>query len=120
MIMALRIHKKMGEMTITQNQDREKKKFKNFIYTCNALAAFVYNNYWTEVETGKKHKDMGLYSFFADTQHVKNIMKHEGKLFWDEVSNIKLNTFYKESATLIKIFTKAGYKVTAYYKEVKL
>ena len=115
--MALNIYDKMGEMTIAQIQDGEKKKFKINIYTANALAAFVHDYYWTETETEKKHHDQMLYSFFADTAHAKRIQKHDGKLFYDEVVNIKLNTFYKESITLIKLLTKCGYKVTAYYKE---
>lgn len=116
--MALNTYDKMGEMTIAQIQDGEKKKFKINIYTCNALAAFVCDNYWTDTETSKKHHQRTLYSFFCDAQHAKNIIKsNDGRLFYDEVVNIKLNTFYKEAITLLKIITKCGYKVTAYYKE---
>ena len=109
----------MGELTIAQNQEGVVRKFKINIYTCNALAAFVYDNYWTETETGKKHHDQTLYSFFADAQHARNILKNEKTLFYDKVTNIKLNLFFKEAVSLLKILVKAGYKVTTYYKEVE-
>ena len=115
----LRCYDKMGELTISQDQQGVERRFKINIYTCNALAAFVYDNYWTETETGKKHHDQTLYSFFADTQHAKNILKNEKTLFYDKVTSIKLNLFFKEAMPLMKILVKAGYKVTAYYKEVE-
>ena len=117
--MALRIYQKMGQMTIAQKQDGERRKFNINIYTANALAAFVHDHYWTETETGKKHHGQMLYSFFADTAHAKRILKNEGQPFYDEVVSIKLNTFFKESYTLIRLFTQSGYKVNCYYKEVK-
>lgn len=117
--MALNIYDKMGEMVIAQMQDGEKKKFTIGIYTCNALAAFVCDNYWTETETSKKHHQRTLYSFFCDAPHAWNIFKsNDGKLFYDDVVSIKLNTFYKDAITLLKIITKCGYKVTAYYKDI--
>ena len=120
--MALNIYDKMGEMVIAQTQNGEKKKFTIGIYTCNALAAFVCDNYWTDTETGKKHHERLLYSFLLDKEHAKAIIKKEGTLFYlpyDEVVSIKLNTFYKDAITLLKIITKCGYKVTAYYEEIK-
>lgn len=115
----LRCYDKMGELTIAQDQQGVTRKFKITIFTCNALAAFVYDDYWTETETDKKHHYQALYSFFADAQHAKNILKNNESLFYDKVVSIKLNIFFKQAITLLKILTKAGYKVNAYYKEVE-
>ena len=103
----------MGEVTISQRHDDKDVKFKIMICRANCLAAFVYS-YKKDGETWHQ-----LYSFFNDVQHAKNIAKEEPTLFWDKVVGIKLNTYYKESITLLKLFTKAGHKVTAYYKEPK-
>ena len=108
----------LGTMTIKQNHDGKDIKFLIQIRQCNALAAFLHIKKITEGEDKGLYKHT-LYSFLADEQHAKNIIKNEGHLFFDEVSNIKLNLYYKESNTLLKIFVKAGYKVTCYYKEPK-
>ena len=60
-----------------------------------------------------------LYTFYADEQHLKNMMKHYGNVLSDEVVSIELNMFYKENYTLLKYFVKSGYKVKCYYKEEK-
>lgn len=102
---------KMGELTIKQHG----KKFKIQIRRGNCLAVFIYVARNPE-STGKHDRYLhGLYSFFADTQHMRNMAKDCG-LFGDEVVSVKLNTFYKESLTMLPYFTKAGYKVTCYYK----
>ena len=55
-----------------------------------------------------------LYNFFADEKHIKNIIKHDKKVIYDEVLEINLNMFYKESYTLLKYFLESGYKVLCY------
>lgn len=105
---------KMGEVTILQDTDGESNSFKVNIYQGNCLAVFIYEY------KDKKGRDMyDLYGFFADRQHVKRIAKDHPSLFWDKVKSIKLNLAYKECETLVKLFTKAGHKVTCYYKEIK-
>lgn len=60
-----------------------------------------------------------LYNFFADAPHMARIIKNEGRLFFDEVKSIKLNTYYKECFTLLKYFNLAGHKVTCFYEAPK-
>lgn len=105
---------KMGEVTVSQNHDGENKNFKVNIYQGNCLAVFLYEY---KDENGK---DMyGLYNSFGDLTHAKRIAKEYPTLFWDKVKSIKLNLAYKESEKLLRLFTKAGHKVTCYYKEIK-
>ena len=104
-----------GEMTITQRSKEGAKTFKIDIVGGNCLA--VFNSPYIDKETGKEM--VSLYNFWVDESHVNNILKSGKSLFWDEVSKVKLNTYFKESFKLIRIFTKAGIKVTAYYKEPK-
>ncbi len=104
---------KLGELT-AYNTDGS--SYKVQIRQGNCLAVFI---------TVSKQDDgkwlHTLWSFYADESHLKNIEKaHDGNPFcYGDVRNIKLNVAYKESITLLKHFTKAGYKVTAYYKEEK-
>lgn len=104
---------KMGTMTIAQRQGEETRKYKVNIYSGNCLAVFLCE--WK----GENGKEMyNLYSFLADAQHLRNIAKDDPKLtLFGDVRAIKLNIAYKGSLTLLKYFTKAGYKVTAYYKD---
>ena len=96
----------MGKMIIAQGEN----EFEIEIRQGNCLAVFIH-----------LHDDAAtLYSFYADEQHLKNIIKgckEEGKrLFWDEVKSIRLNLQYKESIKLAKYFTKCGYEVICYYE----
>lgn len=103
----------LGTLAIKQHN----RNFKIDIRRGNCLAVFVYVRKNPD-STGKHDKYIHtLWNFFADEQHIKNIMKHEHNLLGDEVVSIKLNTYYKESMTLVKWLTKSGYKVTCYYKE---
>ena len=109
-----------GKVTIKQDG----KNYTIDIRQCNCLCAFIYIRKATPEELakyGKKAKYIHeLYSFYQNEQHIKNILKsNNGKLFWDEVVNIKLNLYYKPCYTLLKHFTKAGYKVTCYYETPK-
>ena len=111
------LNTKYGEITIAQTNAAGTQTYKNQIVWGNCLAVFVY--LYTD-EKGVKM--VQLCDFWADTQHTKNIIKNNGgKLYpsYIEVKGIKLNMYYKESETLLKIYTKAGYKVTAYYNEPK-
>ena len=113
--------KENGEFVHDANGKLVCNKFKIEIRKCNALAAFIY----VYKENGKKYHQ--LYSFFGDTQHMKNMMndanlaggfgKHH--LFGDEVVKIKLNTYYKECMKMLPLLTKDGYEVECYYKEDK-
>lgn len=110
-----------GYLTIKQGDAQ----YKIDIREANCLCAFIHVRKASNEELkGFKNPDTKyihtLYSFFCDEQHVRNIMKdNNGKLFWDRVINISLNLYYKQSEKLLKIFTKAGYRVTCYYKKVK-
>lgn len=82
------------------------------ICQCNALASLIYKY------VDKDGKNMcQLYTFFADKKHCQNIVKHHGKLMNDEIVNITLNLWYKESKTLLDFFLKDGHQVTCYRKE---
>ena len=106
------IKNKMGWMTISQTHEGKKVSFKIDIYAGNCLAVFVHES----MKEGKKYHT--LYTFLGDKQHALNLINNEGNLFFDEVRNINLNLFYKESKTLLDILTKnAGYKVKCFYKE---
>lgn len=86
----------LGKMIIKQNG--------------NCLAVFIY-------EYKNEHgEDMyGLYSFFADEQHLKNIIKNNNKVFFDNVVSFELNCKYKECLKMLKHIVKY-HKVTCYYK----
>jgi hypothetical protein len=110
-----------GELVKDDKGRQVYNKFKIDIRKCNALAAFIY----VYKKDGEWYHQ--LYSFFSDTQHMKNMMKDAnlaggfGKhhLFGDEVVKIKLNTYYKECMKMLPLLTKDGYEVECYYKEEK-
>lgn len=97
----------MGTITIKQGEN----KFKIQIRQGNCLAVFIYVS---KQDDGKCLYT--LYSFFADEEHLKRIIKNDKKPFWDEVAGIELNMYYKECATLLKHLVKF-YKIKCYYKE---
>lgn len=107
--MALINYAKMGSLTLHQR----KNKFELSIYQCNALASFCYDY----VEDGKKMQS--LYTFLADEQHAKNIVKNCGSLFGDKVDHIRINIAYKEGEKLAKLLAKNGYEVTVFYEPIK-
>lgn len=93
------------------------RKFTLQIRQGNCLAVILHIAKITEGE----HKGMWrhtLYSFYADDKHMGRILKEYGN-FFDNLVSIELNMFYKECWTLLKYYTKAGYKVKCYYKEPK-
>ena len=111
----------IGKIVI-KDSIRKDKKWTLQIRYGNCLAVIIHVRKSTEEEL-KEHPQgkyiHTLYSFFADEAHLKNMMKNEGKVLFDEVVSIELNMFYKENYTLLKYFVKSGYKVKCYYKEKK-
>lgn len=92
------------------------------IFSANALCAMVEITEIPKKERkNPKNKFLHhLFGFFADEQHIKNVMKHEGEalpMMFSKVTSIKLNMYYKEARTLAKYFAKSKYKVTCYYEE---
>lgn len=108
----------IGKIIIKQG----KQKFNLQIRQGNCLAVIINVRKATEEEL-KEHPEgkyiHTLYTFYADEQHMKNMMKSYDKVLFDEVVSIELNMFYKENYTLLKYFVKSGYKVKCYYKEEK-
>ena len=100
----------MGEVMLKQNDNL----FAIDICQANATCAFIY-----------KHKDLHgevehiLQGFFADKQHINNLIKKKTELFYGKILSIKLNMWYKESADILKYFTRMGHKVECYYNEPK-
>ena len=86
------------------------------IFGGNCLCVFTL--WYTDEKTGKQMER--LMSFFIDENHLKRYVKNGNKVLpVKSCSSIHLNTYYKESFTLAKYFTKEGHKVTMYYKEPK-
>lgn len=110
-----------GELAMDEKGRQVFNTFKVEIRQCNALAAFIY----VYRKDGEVYHQ--LFTFFGDTQHMKNMMKDKAlanskgvhHLFGDEVVEIKLNTFYKECMQMLTLLTKDGYTVKCYYKEPK-
>lgn len=106
----------MGTIKWTENG----KKYKVNVYRGNCLCVFTYNY----VSEGKKLYD--FCGFMNNEEHLKRciglIKDNEGKfnnIYKDIWQKWKLNTFYKESFTLAKWLTKAGFTVELFYKEIK-
>jgi hypothetical protein len=113
----------IGKMVIEQERGDETLRFPIQIRQGNCLAVFLFVRKSTPEEL-EKHPGgkwyHQLYSFLCDEQHCKNIMKNHGDIMCGEkVVSCELNLYYKECWTLLKYFTKSGYKVKCYYKEPK-
>lgn len=96
----------LGKMVIERNE----KEFEIQIRQGNCLAVFIYkykNEQGDDVNV--------LYSFFADEQHLKNIIKNDNKVFFDNVVSIELNCKYKECLKMLKHIVKY-HKVICYYE----
>ena len=96
---------RMGTLTIEQNGQ----EFEIQIRQGNCLAVFIHVS---RCEDGYTHM---LYSFFADVQHLKNIIKGSGEPFSDSVKRIQLNMRYKECYTMLRQLAKF-YTVECYYE----
>ena len=106
----------IGKIVIKQGEN----KFPLQIRQGNCLAVVINVRKATEEELKEQPEGKcihTLYTFFADEQHLKNMMKMYGNVLADEVVSIELNLFYKENYTLLKYFVKSGYRVKCYYKE---
>ena len=106
----------IGKIVIKQGEN----KFHLQIRQGNCLAVII-NVRKADEEELKEHPDgkciHTLYTFYADEQHLKNMLKEYGNVLADEVVSIELNMFYKENYTLLKYFVKSGYKVKCCYKD---
>lgn len=115
----------IGKLTIEQTNKDGKHRYDIEIRQGNALAVFVHIRKATPAELKKEPNGKyihNLYMLFADEQHIKNIIKNNtwnGKCLPDKVIKAELNMYFKEANTLLKYFTRSGYKVTCYYKETK-
>lgn len=99
---------KMGEVMLKQNDNL----FAIDICQANATCAFIYNYKNDEGEV-----EHILQGFFADKQHVNNLIKENTELFYGKILSVKLNMWYKENADVLKYFTRMGKEVTCYYQE---
>jgi hypothetical protein len=99
---------KMGEVMLKQNDNL----FAIDICQANATCAFIYK--YKNEEGEVEHI---LQGFFADKQHINNLIKRKTELFYGKILSVKLNMWYKESADVLKYFTRMGHKVECYYNE---
>lgn len=111
----------IGKMTIEQENADGKHRYDIQIRQGNALCVMIHVRKATPEELEKSPKGKyihTLYNFYADEQHIKNIMRdNNGDCMYDKVVKIELNMYFKEAKTLLKYFTRSGHKVTCYYKE---
>lgn len=97
-------------------------KFKIQIRASNCMACFLHVCKIDNPQNPKLCWRHDLVMFYADEQHLKNILKRYKKdafngMFSGILKNIKLNIYYKEMQTLAKYMAKDGLEVTCYYKE---
>lgn len=102
---------KLGKITIKQKEN----VFEIEIRKGNCLAVFIHVGKNQEGETIHT-----LYNFYADEQHLKNIIKNDKKIIFDEVLEIELNMAYKECYTLLKYFVNSGYEVKCKNENINL
>jgi len=114
---------RLGKVRVAQEYNGETVKYDVDIRQGNCLAVLVYVRKATKEELEKNPKGKWfhqLWSFFGDEQHMKNIMKDGGDVFFGEdIRKIELNMYYKECKTLLKYFLMSGHKVECYYEEPK-
>lgn len=114
----------IGKITVEQEFDGEKHRFNLQIRQGNCIAVIIYVRKATKKELEKNPKGKWyhqLVTFFANETHMKNIMS-DGDPILDPMSKVikcEMNMYYKECWTLLKYFTKSGYKVTCYYEKPK-
>lgn len=102
---------KLGKIKIKQKEN----VFEIEIRKGNCLAVFIH--------VGKNQKGETthtFYNFYADEQHLKNIIKNDKKIIYDEVLEIELNMAYKECYTLLKYFVNSGYEVKCKNENINL
>lgn len=84
------------------------------IYDGNCLCVFIHRYICGD------RKMYDFYGFINNLDHLKNcigITKGQDNMYRDIWSNIKLNTYYKQSLKMAKWLTKAGFTVTLYYRK---
>lgn len=101
----------LGKIQIKQKEN----VFEIEIRKGNCLAVFIHVGKNQEGETIHT-----LYNFYADEQHLKNIIKNDKKIIFDEVLEIELNLAYKECYTLLKYFVNSGYEVKCKNENINL
>lgn len=99
----------LGKIKIKQKEN----VFEIEIRKGNCLAVFIHVDKNQEGETIHT-----LYNFYADEQHLKNIIKKDKKIIFDEVLEIELYMAYKECYTLLKYFVNSGYEVKCKNKNI--
>lgn len=112
----------MGELVIEMNTNEGKKTYTRNIYRANCLFAVI--SEWYDKENEKEMYQ--VHYFINDTDHLKRCLglkkNHDGvmsDLYDDCFVSMRLNTFFKESITIAKLFTMAGHEVTLYYEEIQ-
>ena len=103
------------------------KAFKWNFYQANCIGCFLY-----EYKDKETNKDMYKFmTFFNDWEHVKRCLGlvktrdgYKDNLYKEmysthTIKEIRLNTYYKDNLKLADLFTRAGFKVKLYYKEIK-
>ena len=101
----------LGKIQIKQKEN----VFEIEIRKGNCLAVFIHVGKNQEGETIHT-----LYNFYADEQQLKNIIKNDKKIIFDEVLEIELNMAYKECYTLLKYFVNSGYEVKCKNENINL
>lgn len=94
----------LGTFTLVQNNN----EFKIEIRRGNCLAVMIFDQ-------GDSYM---LFNFWADEQHIKNIVKNSTSaqpLFLGQAKDVRLNMKYKESAKILKYIVKEV-EVTCYYE----
>lgn len=94
----------LGTFTLEQNGN----EFPIEIRRGNCLAVMIYDQ-------GDNYM---LFNFWADEQHIKNIIKHSTStqpLLLGQAKNFRLNMKFKESAKILKYIVKET-EVTCYYE----
>lgn len=99
---------KMGEVILKQNDNL----FAIDICQANATCAFIHAHKDLHGET-----EHTLQGFFADKQHINNLIKNKCELFYGKILSVKLNMWYKESKDILTYFVRMGHKVECYYQQ---
>ena len=102
----------MGEVVLNQTHDDKTNTFVIDICQANATCAFI--SHYTD---DKGDRWNTLQGFFADKQHVKNLIKYKCELFSGDIVKVTLNMWYKESKDILTYFVRMGHKVECYYEE---
>ena len=121
------VREKQGDQYVEKKDERGRTVYNKFpiqirASNCLMCAIHVWKDPNPEDPERPWHHDLVM--FYADEQHLKNILKDYKKdafngMFSGEMKNIKLNIYYKEMLTLAKYMAKDGLKVQVYYKEPK-